>query len=227
MRLRSRALLVSALLGGALGVMALPGATDPTCRPMVPAEPVCLTVADCQGLEHAPCPGAWTCVDAACAWTCDVEDPGCYSDADCAAGQACTAATECLAPPDCPLCGVCWGHCVDAVGDPCAAEPGVGSCGADLTCQCRPPADCPLCAVCAYGCYPPAGTCRSDLDCGGASTCDVAGTPDYCGMLASPTLPVACWGVCRACPGLCPAVLCPAGQTRDPCTCACSADPAS
>ena len=396
MRSAKHTVIVLALVGGLLALVSLAGATDPTCEPATPGEAVCLTAADCEGLVHLACAGQWQCVDATCDWTCQVTDPGCYGDGDCAADEQCTADTLCLAPPDCPMCAVCWGHCVkascvydtdcakgqacvcdvtcppcaadgtcaactnacacavltadadadgwlapqdcddtdaavspaaseacgnsvdddcdglvdeqcwpcgadsdcpsywqcashtwcppcvEALGckvacqawsscepvlpypEPCAAssdgsqacpagnqcqclampdcpfcdgcywgcvpaeEPPCGgtqpgTCGADLTCQCRPPADCPLCDVCDYGCYPADGRCRSDADCGFGSTCDVTGTPDYCGMIMGPVLPPACWGVCAACANVCPAVMCAVGQAMDPCTCKCQA----
>ena len=46
-------------------------ATGPTCAPTTPGEPMCLTSADCEGLAHDACEGAWTCDDAVCGWACD------------------------------------------------------------------------------------------------------------------------------------------------------------
>jgi hypothetical protein len=204
-----------------LGLLSLPGADQPTCQPVEPGQPVCLTALDCEGEVHPSCSGAWRCLEAACSWECAVIDPGCYSDQDCKEGEHCTASTECLPPPDCPMCTVCWGHCVADTPDPCGAEPGVGACGDGLSCQCRPPADCPMCSSCSYGCYPTDDRCRFEADCWFGSTCDFEGTPDYCAMIMAPVLPPACWGTCRTCDGICPAVMCPGGQYMDPCTCKC------
>jgi len=78
-----------------------------------------------------------------------------------------------------------------------------------------------MCSSCSYGCFPAEGKCRFDADCGYGSTCNFAGTPEYCSMIMAPVLPPACWGACEYCPGICPAVLCPAGRYQDPCTCKC------
>jgi hypothetical protein len=66
------------------------GATEPTCSPVDPAEPVCLTAADCAGL--APiinCVGAWTCQEAACVWECAVTPGHCWGNEMCAADEYC------------------------------------------------------------------------------------------------------------------------------------------
>jgi len=55
--------LVALLLGSA-------AATGPTCAPANPDEPTCLTAADCEGLAHDACEGAWTCEQATCTWAC-------------------------------------------------------------------------------------------------------------------------------------------------------------
>lgn len=219
MRSASRSLTVLSVVVGVVLAAGLLGSDQPTCQPVEPGQPVCLTALDCEGLAHDLCVGSWTCVEAVCAWACDDPDPTCggHQSGTCPAGQTC----ECGSDPNCPACAVCWFSCVPDETDPCASEPGVGACTAPLTCQCRPPADCPMCSSCGYGCYPADGKCRSDADCWYGSRCDFTGTPDYCGMIMAPVLPPACWGTCQTCPGICPAIACPPSQFLHPCTCEC------
>lgn len=116
-----------------------------------------------------------------------------------------------------PSCSGAW-RCLEAACSwECAGiDPG---CYSDQDCkegehctastECLPPPDCPMCSSCSYGCYPTDDRCRFE------------GTPDYCAMIMAPVLPPACWGTCRTCDGICPAVMCPGGQYMDPCTCKC------
>jgi len=70
MRARTRSLILTGLL--ALLVLAVAAAaTEPTCQPVTPGAPVCLTAHDCEGLvSPLTCVGEWTCVDAACVFVC-------------------------------------------------------------------------------------------------------------------------------------------------------------
>jgi rhodanese-related sulfurtransferase len=54
-----------------VALLASTAATGPTCAPANSDEPVCLTPADCEGLAHDLCVGAWTCDQSVCAWACD------------------------------------------------------------------------------------------------------------------------------------------------------------
>jgi len=168
----------------------LGGNTDPSCTPVAPDQPVCLTAHDCEGLLHAECVGEWTCKDAACAWECTGVVQGCYSDADCAADQTCTAATECLPDPGCPMCAVCWGTC-----EPKPVEPTGSSCWSDADCAewewcalpqtydasgalicCPANAKCtPDVPPCGLGtCQLDPGRCWDDADCKAGTTCQGA-----------------------------------------------------
>jgi rhodanese-related sulfurtransferase len=61
----------AALLSGSLALLILLGSTQPTCTPVEPAAPVCLSVEDCAGLTPAVnCVGQWACLNAACEWQC-------------------------------------------------------------------------------------------------------------------------------------------------------------
>jgi eight-cysteine-cluster-containing protein len=132
----ARSVLVLGLATALVGLtVALGGNTAPMCQPVQPDAPVCLTALDCDGLIHPECVGAWSCVDAACVWECNVLPPkGCYSDMDCPAGTHCNAGEVCLPPPDCPMCTVCWGECVP--------DQPVGDCLSDADCKpgyyCKP-----------------------------------------------------------------------------------------
>ena len=68
-------------LGLAVIGLASQGAQEPTCQPINPDQPVCLTVIDCEGLQpEENCLGAWTCVEAACIWACE---GACSTDDEC------------------------------------------------------------------------------------------------------------------------------------------------
>jgi hypothetical protein len=109
------------LAGALLATMAgLGGSTAPDCQPVTPDAPVCLTPLDCEGLAHDLCAGAWACVNAACAWQCEVPDPGCGEGQACAEGFECT----CVPPHDCPYCDMCVFTCL----------PAGGKCRSDLDC---------------------------------------------------------------------------------------------
>ncbi len=60
--------LTSAVVLLALGILS--GNQAIQCAPTPPEEPVCADPADCDGLPHQACSGAWGCEEGACAWTC-------------------------------------------------------------------------------------------------------------------------------------------------------------
>jgi len=204
---------------------------------------------DCDGLvdeaclacaADADCPPAWSCAEHVicldCVWhrqckvacqvghSCVPPDPypaPCQPDAAtgafaCAAGETC----QCLPPPDCPLCESCYMGCVPAP-QACGGFQSGACADPNLTCQCRPDPDCLVCNHCVYECHPPDDGCRFDADCWFGSACDFSGTPDWCGMVMSPVLPVGCWGTCKPCQYDCPEPVCASGQIYDPCACAC------
>ncbi len=173
------------VLGSTMGVLfalaVLGGNTQPTCGASDPSEPVCLTSADCDGEPDVDCVGAWACIDATCAWQCTVTPAGCYSDWDCAKGTHCSVSDGvCNAPPDCPVCDVCYGACVDDVVEPtgCYSD---GQCAEGQFCDtsvCLPPPGCTGDMACPAVCYgqctdKPAG-CTSDAQCGADQYCDFA-----------------------------------------------------
>ncbi len=54
--------------------------SDGTCVCAIPSEPApptgeCMIPADCEGLMHIMCVGAWYCEDGMCAYRCDVQSP--------------------------------------------------------------------------------------------------------------------------------------------------------
>ena len=89
----------------AMGVAVL-APTAPTCQPVSPGAPVCLTPVDCEGYDHVMCVGQWTCQEAVCQWQCGGEVQ-CTADADCASGEVCmcmTACPSCVPGTECPPC---------------------------------------------------------------------------------------------------------------------------
>lgn len=77
------------------------------------APPACQTAADCEGLDHDPCPGHWTCEQGTCVWICDDAEPdGGPPDAG---------------PADAGDAGRDAG--MDAGSDPGAGDPGAGDPG--------------------------------------------------------------------------------------------------
>ena len=161
------------LCGAMLVTMGLLGADGKQagCVP-VPVEVECTAPADCEGMAHDACDGAWTCTgDATCAWECATEPPLCavgpicgggggakpglIALPDCAEGTTCSCVSSCQACDDCATAacappGVALWLCGDA---PC----GVGS-----TCTCIP--SCPDCADCAAAVCVPDGPC-GPVDC--------------------------------------------------------------
>lgn len=92
------------LFVGLVGLVVLAaGPTEPTCAPVDPAEPVCLTAADCEGLSPAlNCVGEWTCQEATCVWECAVTPVHCWGNDMCKATEYCFFA----------VCAEETGHCV-------------------------------------------------------------------------------------------------------------------
>jgi hypothetical protein len=103
------------------------------------------------------------------------EDPvvGCHSDEECPVGQHCSVSDgDCGTDPNCPMCDVCYGHCVDdLVAIQCGPEV---PCPAGMVCEeqieCPPCvyADPPCKVACLqkYVCAPQEPVaCKSDADC--------------------------------------------------------------
>ena len=172
----------------------------------------CSTTADCTGAGEEcvggqcivpPCTADSDC-DAGLicdAGTCVV--PPCGSDADCVGNQVCVAGS-CITQTDCPICAAC-NTADDCGGSPyvCAQDPNGGT-GGFCTLLCNAAGDCP-----------------GDSDCftvpgQGFNVCL---NPDAATGSVCPTGYVCGGGTT----GLCDGVTCPAGQTCDPATGACSA----
>jgi hypothetical protein len=121
------------------------GPGSPSCVPVEPQEPACVTAADCTGTSPLTCVGDWACVEGACQWQCGHPAPeGCYTDADCGPVGFCRITDDCCAPPGCLPGMVCPAVCV-----PC------GECGLPAS-ECGPDRPCPAGEVCAetYWCPP-------------------------------------------------------------------------
>jgi hypothetical protein len=96
-------LLVVSVIVASLGFMA---PTAPTCQPVEPGVPVCLTPIDCEGLDHIMCLGQWQCIEAVCQYQCG-GSAECSADADCASDEVCmcmTACPSCVPGTECPPC---------------------------------------------------------------------------------------------------------------------------
>jgi hypothetical protein len=66
------------------------GVGEPTCAPVTPSEPVCLTAADCEGLVPIiNCVGAWTCQEATCVWQCEQTPVHCWGNDMCPEDEYC------------------------------------------------------------------------------------------------------------------------------------------
>jgi hypothetical protein len=196
-----------------LGLLALAGNTPPTCTPVAPEAPVCLTAADCEGLP-APaiaCLGKWSCENAACSWRCDFT--GCTQDSDCLVlpRQSC-----CPPPPN-----------------PCTLEPQVGqqadydavkkwlaeSCVGEPICPQYSPPLCPECLdVLTWAPACEAGACvtRSKVDCTALCTALAKAAEEPCpfvnaqdALTAENALACGCCGInqatlCDMMPPVCP-----------------------
>jgi len=158
MNIASRSLSRSGGVGLLLLGLATMGAKD-GCGPIDP-DPSdgdqCLAPADCEGLPHVLCLGAWQCLDGACQWQCSQPGSECTVDADCAGKPA---------PIRCPgtwfcLQGTCQYQCTE--------EPPAG-CQKDSDCpegmHCETKEVCPPCVEAAIPCLAPCevqGTCVED-----------------------------------------------------------------
>lgn len=177
---------LAATMGLAFAMAVTGGNTTPMCGTDSPDETACLTAADCTGEGDASCEGAWACIDATCQWQCSVQPAGCYSDMDCGDGQHCSVSDgECNAPPDCPMCDVCWGSCVDDETPPatCLQD---SECADGQFCDtsvCLPPPGCTgdmACPAVCYGqCTDKAAGCTSDAECAANQFCDFSNCPLY------------------------------------------------
>ena len=197
MKARMGSLLAIPALVLAAAVWLAPG--TPTCVPVEPVEPECVTAADCTGASPLLCIGAWACVEEACVWQCGscgdtevcgdgvdndcdgVVDNGCepppercYEDVDCGAVGFCQITNDCCAPPGCLPGMDCPAVCV-----PCGVcgEP-VSECDRNRPCPagevCAPDVWCP---PCVYGDPPCRVACRTLDVCQPAPVC----VPEVCG----------------------------------------------
>jgi eight-cysteine-cluster-containing protein len=153
----------------------------------------CAAAADCEGLPHDACVGAWDCLDGQCAWECANETPvGCHGDQDCPSGSHCSVSDgDCQTDPNCPMCDVCYGHCVPdeapqclatgCSGEICATEPMDSACiwldwfaCLDMT-TCGPLADgtCGFAATEAFDACVQGIQCDADADCPAGYECPV------------------------------------------------------
>lgn len=162
---------------GAFSLLLAAGNTTPTCEPVSPDVPVCLTAVDCgeppdceDSAAGTAVAGSWLCEDAVCVEVCEVIEPGCPSeppigvDGSCEAGESCSYGEECC-------CGECHPSLVcDCFGD---------GWGCYYTDACMIP-----------GCPdepPPKGQCRSSEDCDGYFFCISPGESLPCGMCMDPS----------------------------------------
>lgn len=184
--------IVANILGSALFIVLVAGNTAPQCGIIEPEEPVCDAAADCSGLPHIMCEGAWACEEGLCKWDCDIEpepepEEACINNLECAAGQHCSVfdgvcdpAPGCImGEADCPM--VCYGTCIDDEPEPeieCQVDE---ECGEGFICEifdcisppCKPGAACPAYCMPAGKCVPQdePGDCESDADCPPGSLC--------------------------------------------------------
>jgi len=171
------------VLAGVGLLMALSGADKVTCVPAPPEEPVCVVAADCDGLAHPLCEGAWTCEMGKCSWECGIvpQPVSCYADDDCGAGFFCEYTNDCCAPEGClpgmacPAVCVACGVCKAIEEKPCYndAECAPGQ-YCEITNDCCPIPGCPMCdacAACGQCVSKQPGCCAFDKDCGFGSVC--------------------------------------------------------
>lgn len=76
----------------------------------------CSAAADCEGLPHRTCLGAWACDVGACNWECSTAPVDCTDDSQCKTGQVCRTQSVCPActtavPPCASQCQM-LGRCV-------------------------------------------------------------------------------------------------------------------
>jgi len=115
-RLLHRLLLVA---GGSALLVVAAGPDSGGCEVSTEAPQVqCVAVADCEGLAHDLCVGAWQCQAGSCQWDC--AQAACASDSDCAKGQACVGGKCQAVQPACVQSG--------CSGEVCAAEAVYTSC---------------------------------------------------------------------------------------------------
>ncbi len=181
----------------------------------------CTQPADCDGLAHIACVGAWTCEANQCAWDCHTEPPtGCYSDAECPSGYECNSDTVCLPPPGCEpghVCpAVCYGECVKKAEPPatctssaqcpsgthCSTDDGVcnSACGgfaphSDADGAPQRDMECP--AVCTGECVDNGTWCFSDTECSAGQWCDRSECGGTAPSADAAGARIACGGVCR------------------------------
>jgi len=174
---RRLASVVGVLAASVLAMALFRGEAQPQCEavPVQSGDAACAVPADCEGLVHIMCVGAWQCLQGACAYQCGVQEIGCHSDGDCPSGQHCSVSDgECLQDPNCQLCAVCYGHCKDDKPAGCwqNSDCDYGYYCAFLT-NCGPQTNCVGAGTCEpYGDY---GSCKGDGDCAKGYVCDPCG----------------------------------------------------
>ncbi len=148
------------------------GADEPSCQPVEPGQPVCLTAIDCDGLvPDVNCLGDWTCVEATCVWACE---GSCTSNDDCmTAGDA----SEYCAKDSC-----------DSDGGVCSPRPEMCPALWAPVCGCDGNTYGNTCSAAASGvnvmsegdCETQPADCENNDDCQGDPMTDPAFAAQYC-----------------------------------------------